>query len=780
MRSEQDLREQLEYLLNKNNKTVDYGMILDLASKLSEYDEKNVRFSVDGNLVKRLGEQLVAKKTTALSELIKNAYDAEAEKVDVIFENTEEPNGVITIFDDGNGMTRETLMKGFMTISTSDKEEFPMSLRYERLRAGRKGIGRFSAQKIGEHLRIITRTCAESPFLVVDIDWSNYQAKSNLLTVANSIVESNEDFGFEKGTKLIISKTREVWSNDNLSTSFKYIGSVIKNTPKELSSGIVDPGFKVIFYSYLPISGELLPLKNDDTEFLSEADAIIDAKINDEGKINININGLNGLSIQDSYELPEIKSEALKVAGFKFHTHYFTLARNSKRNHLTAYTNDNGGIKLYRNGFYVAPYGSRFNDWLGLDESSRKRRILPPHANTNFVGGIDILDFDGSLFEETSAREGLIENDFFNELRNTAYEVVASAVKRVAAARGRKMTSNQQGFKKEEQTLEEKIDTNTNKIFETLGKFDVSNSNTTVKPDADTKNLDLFISDETEDSTSVVTSEIAESLKASFDEQKLYIQELIDEKNMYRVLASSGLAIAEFTHEIQLYLNGLMLNGKQLKRCVGQNEIALDSANKMESNIDMLVSYTDFFTETIRSNSQRTKNVLEIRDVFGSFFKAMKPTIDRRAYELELSYQGDDFWTKPMHISELSSVLMNLFTNACKAIVRSGQCNGKIKVYVSSSNDEHIIRFEDNGDGIPQENWGRVFNALFTTELSQNAYSSESHQMRGMGLGLTITQDIISGIDGEISVVKPSEGYKTCIEIILPKADEEEVPTDAY
>ncbi|MBJ6954699.1 hypothetical protein, partial [Vibrio cholerae] len=80
--------------------------------------------------------------------------------------------------------------------------------------------------------------------------------------------------------------------------------------------------------------------------------------------------------------------------------------------------------------------------------------------------------------------------------------------------------------------------------------------------------------------------------------------------NMYRVLASTGLAIAEFTHEIQLYLDGLMLNGKQLKRHIDGNVKALSSAENINSNIDMLVAYTDYFTETIRNNAQRSKKVM--------------------------------------------------------------------------------------------------------------------------------------------------------------------------
>jgi signal transduction histidine kinase len=765
---------QLSDLLSAEDVELDYGKILDVATELSTFDEDNVRFTVDGNLVKRLGEQLVAKKTTALAELIKNSYDAEASIVDVIFDNTENTGGTITILDNGNGMTKEALIKGFMTISTSVKEDHPVSPNYFRPRAGRKGIGRFSAQKIGHHLRIITRTSATQPYLIVDINWKDYQAKSNLLSISNSIKSSNEDLGFKKGTKLIISKTKEVWSDLNHDTAFKYISSVIKSSPQALPSGVVDPGFKPRFFTRIPLSGELIEFKSDDTEFLNEADALITADITNEGQVQVVVEGVKGVSISESYTLQDLCSEALQQAQFKFSAHYFTLSKGRAGNkYLASYTRENGGIKLYRNGFYVAPYGSRFDDWLSLDDSVRRRRILPPHSNTNFIGSIDITDLDGEIFDETSSREGLIENVNFEELRAIAYEIITSAVKRVTSARGKKVTSNQQGYQSSSPTTEARLEESSNRIKDTLSEL----TNPTAEPEGQQT---LKIYEEINDFQPKVDEIKLIKLKDSLDEQQKLIEELIDEKNMYRVLSSTGLAIAEFTHEIQLYLNALTLSGKQLRRAVVGNDRALKSAGKIDSHISMLISYSDFFTSTIQNNSNRVKEPLELREVVQLFFSAMEPTITRRSYELVTAFQGDDFWTKPIHISEISSILMNLFTNACKAIIRSNNQPGKLKLTVSSTESEHILRFEDNGDGIPKENWGKVFKPLFTTELSSGAYANEDVQMKGMGLGLTITQDIIDGFDGEISVVEASENYSTCVQVIIPKAHENEIPEHAY
>ncbi|EGQ8314621.1 ATP-binding protein [Vibrio cholerae] len=765
-------KELLELINNSDDEKLEYGKILEVAAELSTYDEENARFSVDGNLVKRLGEQLVAKKTTALAELIKNAYDADADKVDVIFDNTEQPGGTVTIVDNGNGMTKEALLKGFMKISTTDKEDDPVSPLYERARAGRKGIGRFSAQKIGNSLRIVTRTSESDPFLILDIHWNDYKGSSNLLSINNSIFESYDDFGFEKGTKLIISDTKEAWTENHLATTFRYIRSIIKITPKTLGSGVVDPGFNTYFYSKIPLSGELLLIESADADINAEADAIIEAFVNGNNEVNIIINGVRLSSVNESYTLSEVKPRSLGQANFKLTAHYFTLAKGTKRAHIQTFLRENGGIRLYRNGFYVAPYGSRGNDWIGLDDSSRRRLILGPHANTNFIGSVEIVDTEGSMFEETSSREGLIENEYFFELQEILYQIIRDAVNKLTSARGRKVSSSQQGYVAPEKTIEQKLQESFSKIQHVLtDQKDGSISD---------ENLDFFTENETYNSKAFSANLLNEEAKKIIEEQIELVQELSDEKNMYRVLASTGLAIAEFTHEIQLYLDGLMLNGKQLKRHIDGNVKALSSAENINSNIDMLVAYTDYFTETIRNNAQRSKKVMELRDVINTFFYAMEPTLKRRAYEFYKEFEGDEFWIKPMHISEVSSILMNLFTNSCKAIIRSGKKNGKLKISVSTTENEHIIRFEDNGDGIPKENWGKVFNPLFTTDISEGPFATDREQLKGMGLGLTITNDIVTEVDGDVSVVEATSGYSTCIQVILPKAEECEIPKNAY
>ena len=120
--SEEELKEQIRNLLS--NPIVDYSKVLDLSNELARFDDNRVRFTVDAGIISRLGEELVGKRETAVSELIKNAYDADATVVNAVFINAGTPGGTLLIDDDGLGMTKDQLVNGFMKLSSADKIHF--------------------------------------------------------------------------------------------------------------------------------------------------------------------------------------------------------------------------------------------------------------------------------------------------------------------------------------------------------------------------------------------------------------------------------------------------------------------------------------------------------------------------------------------------------------------------------------------------------------------------------------------------------------------------------
>lgn len=152
-------KELIETELRKENP--DWKLVESLSSDEVSQDPSNVRFSVDAGHIQRLGVELVGKKDTTLSELIKNAFDADATEVDLDFQDSKSVGGTLTISDNGTGMTLDVIRDSWMRISTDTKAEQPLSPLYDGRRAGRKGIGRFAVQRLAKKLELRTRPAGE-------------------------------------------------------------------------------------------------------------------------------------------------------------------------------------------------------------------------------------------------------------------------------------------------------------------------------------------------------------------------------------------------------------------------------------------------------------------------------------------------------------------------------------------------------------------------------------------------------------------------------------------
>src|SRR5947209_17355145 len=92
-------------------------------------DKGAVSFQAEGRLLQELGERLVAKPEVALVELIKNAYDADSSSCEV---RLEKAGNILTIADQGHGMTYDEFATKWMRIATSTKVEQRLSRIYKR------------------------------------------------------------------------------------------------------------------------------------------------------------------------------------------------------------------------------------------------------------------------------------------------------------------------------------------------------------------------------------------------------------------------------------------------------------------------------------------------------------------------------------------------------------------------------------------------------------------------------------------------------------------------
>ena len=752
MGKQEEIRKELQKILQEEPEN--YSKILELSNELSKFDEDNVRFSIDAGIIDRLGKELVARHETAVSELVKNAYDADATKVTITFKESYIVGGILEINDNGLGMTREQLINGFMRLSSSDKLHFPRSPRYDRKRAGKKGIGRFSAQRLGKKLTIITQTLELDKALRLIIYWDHFHGDKELSFITNQIeyIEKTKD----EGTTLIIEELRDSWSEAQIKRVYRYASETIQPFPisktKKDSKAPNDPGFKLKCVEVY--EGKKYTIADEETIFFEHALAEITAKVDNEGYIYLSIK-----SKKLNYEEKDIilnQHNPYKVLrNVSIKSYYFIYGNSLIPKQVETLIREKakiqGGIRLYRNGFRVLPYAEVNDDWLGLDASVRRRSVLPVHSNINFFGFIEVNNENGEQFEELSSREGLIENNALKELEDFGYKSLIASVNRIASERGRKLTSGQKDWKPEpkpEEVIDEVIED-----LEDIVKFE-SNTSEDVQSDTTNKLLDL-----------------AEKLKDAQTEQKRKTKELLEEQNLLRVLAALGITIGEFIHEIKQYQGALQHDMQSLANANNMEQVKT-VAKRIKGNIEGLDTYTSYFDEAFSENIQRELQPIQLNSVVNALKNTLHADMKRRKIIFEEPvFNGYNLFTIPMHKSEWASILFNLYTNSRKAIQRAN-VQGKILVTSGSVYNNVYLEFSDNGDGIPIDKRDKIFEAFYTTSLPVGKVAKTYEEMTGTGLGLKIVRDIITGYGGSIIVKEPIKGYKTTIRIELARDKE--------
>ncbi|WP_286760609.1 ATP-binding protein [Salegentibacter sp. UBA1130] len=743
----------------------DNNLILELSHKIAQLDNENVRFSVDAGVINRLGKELVGRHETAVAELVKNAYDADAQVVNLSFSDCDKPGGRLIIEDNGVGMTKDQLIKGFMTISSSDKFHNPFSTRYERTRAGQKGIGRFATQRLGSKLQVITQTFNSDKALKVVIEWDKFEMDSNLLLISNKIEEIPKVK--DEGTTLIIDDLRDVWSIPAIKRAFRYISELLQPFPlsKRLEESKDDPGFKVNFFK------NDKAIVNEENVFYKNATAEIEGYVDNAGDGFYSLTSKHFELEDELYTIgANSKNEDYKkftsLKNIHIKAYYFIynkgLVPKQVETAIRQNAEDFGGIRLYRNGFRVLPYAEKDNDWLGLDKSVRRRIILTPHGNNNFYGFIEVLDQEGELFQELSSREGLLENQAFGELKEFAYKVLTDATIKIGAIRGRKKRSSQKDWdqKKPKQVIDEVAD-----IFE-----QAANKNKGEEKDPQESKSSHEADEENKGFSSEDYKEFANRLRESAKREEEEKEQLLQEVQLLRILASLGLTIGEFVHEIKHHLRAFDLDIDFLYRKLTQ-DIYAKRTNRLKTNLNSFSTYTSYFDKAISENVNRELEPVALKDAIRSFYKVIRPDAERTGIKLEEPrFEGYDLFTCPMHNSEWASILFNFYTNSKKAIKRKG-VQGKIGVRAGISGNDVFVEFSDNGDGIPEHKQELVFDVFYTTSSPSNSDAAESEITTGTGLGLKIVKDIVSGYSGEVFVTNSDSDFVTTFRIEIPKTE---------
>jgi signal transduction histidine kinase len=395
-----------------------------------------------------LGDQLIGSPRLALFELVKNAYDADADYVQITFEAVDSSDARIVVRDDGQGMSIETLVNVWLVPGDDhrklERESDVRSPRHRRLPLGEKGVGRFAVHKLGDWIRLTTRS-AGRPECVVEFDWDNLLEQRYLADAEVSIRERDPvEFQGSTGTLIEIGRLREPWSRGEVRELYRQVTSI--------ASPFGDRGddFKVKMsvpeqpeWLQLPGVGQLLGMAPFTFDFDFDGNRLryryefrgvpglrLESRVVEREERRFQLPPERGPEYLDPAEGPRAKrgpnltADASILAGIgPVSGRFYVFDRDKKvlplygnTQFLERYLNQNGGVRLYRDGVRVYNYGEPSDDWLGLD----LRRVNEPtkRLSRNITVGVVDLDLaDSADLHEKTNREGFVENDAYRRLQ---------------------------------------------------------------------------------------------------------------------------------------------------------------------------------------------------------------------------------------------------------------------------------------------------------------------------------------------------------------------------
>jgi signal transduction histidine kinase len=437
-------------------------------------------FKPRARLLLLLGDQLIRDPGIAVFELVKNAYDADSPNAIVTMTKVEDrEEGKIVVEDSGVGMDFETVTKVWLEPGTDfraqQKGQSRRTTIFGRLPMGEKGVGRFAAHKLGNHIRMVTRS-AGNPEVVVDIDWNAFQSGGYLSDVRVTVEERDPKrfVGKKTGTRLQITQLRSAWNKAMVRDLHRSVTSICspfttRETEFDLRLKIEDQeDIKGGFEAEL-----LLPEEEKWLEGLLLVDKVLDFSLfrarclvhgatlkydyrflpfpaMTKVKKRHQEKGLDDRPMTVSFtddDYPRLLEEYVGP----FCTDLYIFDRDpqvlslgvSDKKGLKEFLDESGGVRVYRDGIRVYDYGEPGNDWLNLD----KRRVNIPSArisNNLVVGGVflslksssgitvarkeeDETEASLGLIEKTN-REGFVENSTFRAFSEALNFAIAQIV----------------------------------------------------------------------------------------------------------------------------------------------------------------------------------------------------------------------------------------------------------------------------------------------------------------------------------------------------------------
>ena len=724
---------------------------------------KEIEFTIDSHLLRELGERLVGRPYIALAELVKNAYDADANHCEIVISD-----GEIQVWDDGQGMTFQEFRDFWMRIGTTNKQVQQLSAMYRRQLTGSKGIGRLAVQFLGKKVEVVTTSATEGhKHLRAIVDWDEATAAGDLTkAVARyEISEKKEAYanGSPTGTKIVLKNLNHDWVYDEKD----------RDTPvRELARHIwmLQPPF-VDAWNKENSGPELfqIDLLSDDEEmeqaFRIQLDQVLevwDAKIVGEirdGRKAKRCDILITFRDGDTYEIATPLHEA-EIDQCDFEIRIFKLYGKQPGgitvDDARAYFKEFGGVHVYDGGFRLPYYGIE-HDWLEiqLDHSHRLSisSLLPEELNVplamhdlptterifgvvNINTALELRQADkssrrkGTFLKINIGRDRLVDNPAYQELKRVVRWSIDYYTTRYQLRQEREVSH----FRPIEPP-EDKLD----RLWDTIHS---------------------------------IRTEVPEPLHDKLVEEVDDYYEALRSENKYierqtallAPLAAAGLAALAYEHESnrQLrYLDGLInqLSMLQLgdKKDRSQITLVTDSFRAwIKQHKETRSLFTSLTTKEDRDNIKRFR---------------LKATIDiivrntrslLRNLEVETSDIPVELLLPMGTMADWQALFQNLMVNASNAMLDSP--TKRLRVTAGNLGARrNYLRLSDTGSGVNLANAPRLFDP-FVRELKIST-ERQSLGLGGVGLGLTIVRMICDTRKCDYQFVQPEAGFSSTFQM---------------
>ena len=397
----------------------------------------DVEFKISSGLKSIIGRDLITNDFVAIFELVKNSFDAQAKKVKVVFELEKKETAAIYIIDSGKGMSAVDIRDKWLFVAYSAKKDGEEDKGQRRIYAGSKGVGRFSCDRLGQFLNLQTKAKSESTVNHISVDWGEFE-KHPKLEFRNVKISYIQKDAFElpttlfkkssaQGTVLKITGLREYesWTREKLLRLKRslqklldpFVGSDNSRELELICAREIGRDDK-IGIPELMINGVI---KNNVFDKFSKSSTVIRVTLHDAVAETELID--RGAEIYKTQEdIGELYPELYSCRVTCDIAYLNTASKALFKRTMGIPSVEYGSLFLVHNGFRVYPIGDEIDDFWGLNR--RKQQGYSKYLGTREIFGCVRVNDGGSVFQESSNREGLVFSPAVEALQGFVVSVV--------------------------------------------------------------------------------------------------------------------------------------------------------------------------------------------------------------------------------------------------------------------------------------------------------------------------------------------------------------------